>query len=435
MNHLHSQRTTLLIAFAVETLSVTWLLKFPGWAPFLSIPYFASGIVLSCLLLYFPALRLPRFNRQKLADPITLYRLVTIGLIGLVLYTWCRYWFEEMPIDIYNADMLPIIKVMGQRFIAGQHSHIYDTIPWIWHGVQPIYLPTMWQPYVPAIAMGIDMRWVLAACLLFSFGAFVVLYRPQGHRYLSFFTAVLAFLLFWWLVADNTPGLVSVAEEATVIAYYVLLVLALVSGKPWQIGIAASLCLLSRYALVGWIPAYVLYLLLEKNGRSLLWFGLTSIVCFVLFFLLPVGWDTFLRLARLPGDYVAFAARVWKDSPDVFSTAPGFAWFFGPHKIGMLHRLLITFSFSAPLLFVIFYYWKFRGSRRSAPANGPTSATRPASASTPANLPLATLKLTLVVFYCFIDVPYLYLFYTSSFVSLIAVTLLLRERDNASPNA
>jgi len=427
MNHPYSQRTTLLVAFAVETLSVTWLLKIPGWAPFLSILYFVSGTVLAGLLLYFPALRLPQFNRRQLADPITLYRLVTIGLIGLVLYTWCHYWFEEMPIDIYNADMLPIIKVMGERFIAGQHSHIYDTIPWIWHGVQPIYLPTMWQPYVPAIAMGIDMRWVLAACLLFSFGAFVAVYRPQSHRYLSFFTAVIAFLLFWWVVADNTPGLVSVAEEATVIAYYVLLVLALVSGKPWQIGIAASLCLLSRYALVGWIPAYVLYLLLEKKGRSLFWFGLTSLACFVLFFLLPVGWETFLRLAGLPGDYVAFAARVWKDSPDVFSTAPGFAWFFGPHRIALLHRLLIILSFGAPLLFVGFCYWKFRGPRRST-AESPATARE-----MPANLPLATLKLTLVVFYCFIDVPYLYLFYTSSFVSLIAVTLLLREPPTSTP--
>lgn len=416
MNHPYYQRITLLIAFAVETLSVTWCLKIPGWAPFLSIPYFVSGFVFAWLLLFFPALQLPRFDKKQFTDPVTVYRLVTIGLIGLVLYTWCRYWFEETPIDISNADMLPIIKVMGERFIAGQHSHIYDTIPWIWHGVQPIYLPTMWQPYVPAIALGIDMRWVIAACLLFAFGTFIALYRPQSHRYLSFFTAALAFLLFWWMVADNMPGIVSVAEEGTVIAYYVLLVLALVSGKPWLIGVAASLCMLSRYALVGWIPAYILYLLLEKKGRSLLWFGSTGFACFVLFFLLPVGWETFLRLARLPGNYIAFAARVWKDSPDVFSTAPGFAWFFGPRRIALLHQLLITFSFGAPLLFVGFCYWKFREKR-------------------PANLPLATLKLTLVVFYCFIDVPYLYLFYTSSFISLIAVTLLLRERDGAAVNA
>ena len=44
-----------------------------------------------------------------------------------------------------------------------------------------------------------------------------------------------------------------------------------------------------------------------------------------------------------------------------------------------------------------------------------------------ANIPLAALKISLVVFYCFIDVPYQYLFYTSSFVSLIALALLMRE--------
>jgi hypothetical protein len=212
------------------------------------------------------------------------------------------------------------------------------------------------------------------------------------------------------MVADNTAGIISVSEEGTVIAYYALLVLALVSGKPWLTGIAASLCMLSRYAFIGWVPAYILYLVLERRWKYLLWFALSGAGCFVLFFLIPVGWATFLRLASLPGDYIAFAARVWKDSPDVFTTAPGFAWFFGPRGTGLLHRALVIGSFGAPLLFMAFCYRKFRDAR-------------------PANLPVAMLKLTLVVFYCCIDVPYLYLFYTSSIVSLVAVTLALREKE------
>ncbi len=155
----------------------------------------------------------------------------------LATWSWCRYWFEEMPIDITNADMLPIIKVMGDRFIAGQHSHIYDTIPWIWHGTQPIYLPAMWLPYVPAIAMGIDMRWIAIAGLLFAFFVFISLYRagsiaPEITPLPFLFPGVLAFLLFWWVVADNTPGIVSVAEEGTVIGYYVLLVLRWSPANP-----------------------------------------------------------------------------------------------------------------------------------------------------------------------------------------------------------
>lgn len=402
----------LLIAFALETLSVTWCLKIPGWAPLFSILYFVSGIGIALLLLFFPTLKFPSIEKKAWKARVNHYRLVIIGLMALVLYSWCQYWFGEIPLDITNADMLPIIKVMGERFIAGQHSHIYDVIPWIWGGVQPIYLPAMWLPYVPAIALGIDMRWIAIAGLLFAFGVFLFVYRPHSHNYLSFFLGVIAFLLFWWVVADNTPGIVSVAEEGTVIGYYVLLVLALASGKPWLTAIAVSLCMLSRYALVGWVPAYLLYLILEKNWKPLFILIVTGMLCFVLLFLIPVGWTTFKRLALLPGDYIAFAGRVWKDSPEVFSTAPGFAWFFGPKRIALLHRLLITLSFGVPLLFIIICKWR-SGKKKMA------------------NIPLAALKISLVVFYCFIDVPYLYLFYTSSFVSLIALTLLLREGNGS----
>lgn len=424
MDHPKNLSVKLLLAFAVETLCVTWCLKIPGWTPFFSVLYFFSGATIAFLLLSFPAIRLPAPGQKAWSRPVNHYRLIVAGLMALATWSWCQYWFEEMPLDIANADMLPIIRVMGDRFLAGQHSHVYDIIPWIWKGTQPIYLPAMWLPYVPAIAIGLDMRWIAVAGLLFAFVVFIFLYRPPAQililpeaplpkapairGYLSFFLGVLAFLLFWWVVADNSPGLVSVAEEGTVIGYYVLLVLALASGNPWLTGIAISLCMLSRYALVGWIPAYLLYLAFEKKWRDLSIITLTGILCFVLLFLLPVGLNTFLRLARLPGDYVAFAGRVWKDSPDLFVTAPGFAWFFGPERVGLLHKLLVMLTFIVPPLFILLGLRRFRNKMA-------------------ANIPLAALKISLVIFYCFIDVPYLYLFYTSSFVSLIVITLLLRD--------
>ena len=395
-------RKTLLIAFAVETLSSTWCLKLHGWTPLISILYLLSGIAIAITLLRLPQLRFPAFVARPWRSTALQRSVILIGLTALALYSWCLYWFDEMPIDITNADMLPIIKVMAERFLAGQHSHVYDPIPTIWHGVQPIYLPAMWLPYVPAIAMGIDMRWIAIAGLLFAFGAFLVLYKPSGSR-AAFFLGVLAFLLFWWIVADNTPGIVSVSEEGVVIGYYTLLVLSLVSGKPWLTGIAISLCMLSRYALVGWIPAYLLWLILEKRIKQLSIISLTGIGCFVLIFLVPVGWVTFLRLAYLPHDYISFAGRVWKDSPDVFSTAPGMAWFFGRNGTAILHGLLILFSFTLPVAFTV--YSRQRGRN---------------------NVPLAALKLSLVIFYCFIDVPYLYLFYTSSLVSLLILALAMR---------
>ena len=412
-------RKALLIAFAVETLSSTWCLKLHGWTPVFSILYLFSGVSIALFLLRLPELHLPAPGKKPWRSNAIQRSAILIGLTALALYSWCLYWFDEFPIDITNADMLPIIKVMAERFLAGQHSHVYDPIPAIWHGAQPIYLPAMWLPYVPAIALGIDMRWVAIAGLLFAFGAFIALYKPSGPASGStsrsashppsgsrpaFYLGVLAFLLFWWIAADNTPGIISVSEEGVVIGYYALLTLALVSGKPWLTGIAICLCMLSRYALIGWIPAYVVWLILEKRTRQLSIVSLTGILCFVLIFLVPVGWVTFTRLAYLPENYISFAGRVWKDSPDVFSTAPGLAWFFGRNGTAILHGLLIVLSFSLPMVFTIAAFLRRR-----------------------ANIPLAALKLSLVVFYCFIDVPYLYLFYTSSFVSLIILALALRD--------
>ncbi|HEY4334753.1 MAG TPA: hypothetical protein VGM89_02620, partial [Puia sp.] len=138
----------LLLLFSVETLCVTWLLKIPGWTPFFALLYLLSGIGIAFGLTRAPELRLPVLTRRAWTSPVNHYRLILVGLMALVAWSWCQYWFEEMPIDITNADMLPIIKVMGERFIAGQHSQVYDTIPWIWKGTQPIYLPAMWLPYV-----------------------------------------------------------------------------------------------------------------------------------------------------------------------------------------------------------------------------------------------------------------------------------------------
>ncbi|HMH21850.1 MAG TPA: hypothetical protein VK563_08740 [Puia sp.] len=411
-------KTVFLAAFTAETLCVTWGLKIPGGTNSISLIYFIAGVSMAIAMLSLPSLSLSgRLSFRALNKRSSHFRLVILGLVALVMYTQCLYWFEEITLDIYNADMLPIIKVMDQRFIAGQWSKIYEPIPEIWKGVQPIYLPAMWQPFVPAVALGIDMRWTTVAGLLFVSGVFIFLYRARAGSYFSFFTGVLAFLLFWWLFADNSPGLITVSEEGVVIAYYVLLVLAIASRNTVLTGVAASLCMLSRYALAGWIPAFLLYLLLKKQYKQALVFSLTGLICLFVLFIGPVGWSTFFRLLHLPGNYIQFAAVVWKDSPAVFSTGIGFAGLFGPHRIVLLHGLLVTLSFLVPFLFVLTGH--FRGKKRKI-----------------ANLPLAALKLSLVIFYSFIDVPYLYLIYTSSFVSLIIVVLMAREEGgSAEPSA
>ena len=425
----------LLALFATETLCVTYGLKaFPG-NPVLTILYLSAGIAIGILLMFFPPLpqqvfplRTGMTGGQLAKRPPTGFirelsyqKWVLVCLAALVMYTLTGYWLEDIPIDISYADMLPIIKVMDQRFAAGHWKQVYDIIPEIRGGVRPIYLPAMWLPYTPAVVMNIDMRWITTAGLFISFCVFLFVYRPSTGkeqpfgRNLSFFTAVIAFLLFWWLFSEDMPAFISMSEEGMVVCWYTLLVLALLTENGLLIGIAVSLCLLSRYALVGWAPAYFLYLLLFGRRKQALIFSSTGLACLLFLFIMPFGWPAFTGLLSLPGDYIGFAKTVWARSPEVFIKGLGVAKFFGPGKAGLLHTLLVMLSFGIPILFVFYAYYR----SRKRVANHPLS-----------NIPLATLKISVVVFYNFIDVPYLYLFYTSSFISLILVAVAMCTPDD-----
>jgi hypothetical protein len=304
-----------------------------------------------------------------------------------------------------------VIRVMDQRFISGQWKHVYDTIPEIWNGTRPVYLPAMWLPFTPAAIFNFDPRWITAACMIFVFSSFLFIldFKKTGFA----ITALLiAFLLLWWLLSENEDhGFLSLSEEGVVVLYYTLLVFAIFSGNIVAIGILTSLCMLSRYALIGWIPSFLLYLLLKKEKKKAAVFIITGIVCFLILFVIPFGWRPFAQLTQLPGYYIDFAKIVWKDSRLVFWFSPGFAKFYGPGHIVLLHRTLITLTFLVPLLFVWFCFSLIKKKKI-------------------ANIPLATLKISVVIFYNFIDVPYLYLFYTSSFISLIAVGYLIRPGRN-----
>ena len=74
------------------------------------------------------------------------------------------------------------------------------------------------------------------------------------------------------------------------------------------------------------------------------------------------------------------------------------AKFFGASHIKLLHSILVTGSFLIPLSLLLFLRKKI---------------------STQPNILLAGFQLSLTFFYNFLDVTYLYLYYTPVFVSLL----------------
>ena len=212
--------------------------------------------------------------------------------------------------------------------------------------------------------------------------------------------------MFWWIFSRNeVHSLITMSEEGVVIFYFVLLCLSIISGNAFLMGITASLCLLSRYSMIGWLFPCLIYYIFRKEFRKLIIFSLTGILCFLILFLIPFGMKTLEQMISLPGNYVAFGKHVWDLTPEVYWLNLGLAKFYGRQHMESLHISLLAMSFGVPLLFMCFCLfqkrWKFQ------------------------NINLACFKLSLLVFYQFIDVPYGYLFYTSSFVSLVIAGSLL----------
>jgi hypothetical protein len=415
----------LLYSFLLETLCVSYALYWKAATPITSVLFTLSGVVI-----VFCFLKLPRpITDQVIAiTPIWRKYRAVLSVMALMAIGGAAYkWIQDAPMDYHDGDMLPIIKIMNERFLNGQWSHVYDLIPEIWNGIQPIYLPAMWLPFGLPVLLGLDLRWMTFIALFMVSALFLFKINPKHHK--APYLVLAAFVLIWWLLSAENSGLIPYTEEGVVILFYSLLAIALTGKNVWFIGITTSLCILSRYAIVGWLPAMLLYYALNKDWKSLLQFCVTGLACFLLLVLIPFGWTTFLKLASIPGEYIAFSKRVWNDSPQVFKESLGWAKFFGPENIATQHALLVGLSLTLPSIFVVGIWFLNRGGVRK---NGEEMEVGKEIQETNHNakinlehLPFAALKLTLVVFYTLVDVPYLYLFYTGSFVSLFLVTHIL----------
>jgi hypothetical protein len=403
-------KTWLAAACVIETLCATYFLDFTYYATFFSFTYFIAGISIGIMILFFPQIKRNVVANERKYNREFFFKIILIAATGFFLFYESKSIMLENPLDYRTADMLPVIKIMNERFLHGEWKHVYDSIPGIWSESKPIYLPCMWLPFSPAVALNHDVRWITVAALFIVF--FILITKSSFKKNWKCFLLLLttALIILWWLIsADDQHGFISLTEEGVIVLFYVLLALALISENILLISIATCLCMLSRYSGIGFVPAFFIYLLLSKKKKQAVSFALMGLMFAVVFFIIPFGWTPFIDLLKLPGNYIHFSKIVWRDTPEIFAGL-GFARFFIPEKINALHSLLIALSFIIPLGVVGFWY----AFRKKINLN---------------NVPLATLKISLVVFYNFIDVPYLYLFYTSSFVSLvIALSYLRSER-------
>jgi hypothetical protein len=402
-------RTTLLLSLAgfLFTWLATWGIIYAG-AGMAGCGYLIVALVISVLLLRGPAIKLTLEFGIK-GSP---WKLLTLATGMLFSYHLARQVMDRFPLRYEDADMLPIMRVMGNRFISGDWRGVYDVIPEIWNGIQPVYLPFMWLPFSLAEPGDFDIRWITFSgiwlALIIPYLSLEKLATPSEWLILSSII-----ILLWWFHLEPSNNVIKLTEEGVVYAYYVMLAVALASGNPLLIGISVSACLLSRYSFAGALPAVGCYWLWRRRWR-LIMTVMGVVVTFIIGSVLIFGPRVTMPFTELPVKYVEHAAKVWIENPEYFLNGLGMAKYFGPEHIQLQYGFLVYGSFLVPFLFVlasITYEWK-SGKRLH-------------------NVEIALVLITLTYFNSMLVVSYLYLFYTPVLFGLSAISLTFHSRRNS----
>jgi hypothetical protein len=402
----------LLIFFLVETLCVTFFLRLKNGMSFISILYTFSGISIALLILKNKFEVVPfQYELKNIYHKNFQYKIFISIIVLMVMYRFTKEYFLYNPLNYKESDMLPIIKVMCERFLSFKIKEVYAPIYEIWGGTKPIYLPALWMPFTLPTFLHIDIRW-LSVSLFFLIFAYPI-WRLNFNKEGSILLIASLFLLFWYLFSVEEANLIIYTEETVVITYYLLLAVSIIHQQKYLMAITITLCLFSRYAFIGWLPALLLFSIIEKNWKYIIIQGVFILLFFYFFLVYPFGTQLIADSLSLPNRYIEFSSRVWKDSPSVFTEGLGFAKFFGQHFILLQHQMLIGFSLLLPTLYVGILVWLRKKYLLHKTA-----------------ILLSSLKVSLVLFYTFIDVPYTYLFYTSSFLTMIIVMHAAHEQPN-----
>ena len=391
----------LLLLVVIEILFQThWFHEFKHLATWI---YFFAGLGIGFIPLFARIENRTRISNQSNYKLLLFFFLI----IGVLLYLKFPSILQAWPLDYKTADMLPVMEIMSERLING--DSVYEWIPEIWTGRQPIYLPAMYLPYVPAVFLEIDMRWIHFIFILLGIFFCWRLLKPKEHQNtLALLCIIPLALLLWYLVLVYSTFL-GISEEPIVVGYYLLLGYALLNKKPVFLGIAISLCMLSRYALAFWVICFLAYLFFFVSKKKAFMIGTTTLAFSTFLLWLGDGLGRIkLLFFDLGGRYLEnlSSPRAAFGVKDLPHRNLGFAKYVPYEQLPIFHQFHFWLTLITPIaLFAAYHRWKDRISSTL--------------------FPICSLKVCLVIFLqfylpaFFLFILYLYIFIAQHFIRLL----------------
>ena len=343
----------------------------------------------------------------------------------LILFAKLSPIFESFPInflDVSESDVIPQIGYMVKRLFEGEFP--YAAIQDWGYTLNPTYMPLQWLPFSLAEIIGIDYRWVPFSVLSVAICCYQ--YRLFKNNLNPFFLFLLSCLpwAIWWMVIDDEPKIHAYTIESLLAGYYLLLGLSLLTKKPMLIAMGITLCLLSRFSIVLWLPIFGIVMLFE-NRRDLLKIISYVAIATLLIYVFPFLVRDMEIFTNGMAHHTKAAVGEWQpywqnigDKPYHLFRGVGLAAFFYEWVDGdMLARIKVLQLWHVISIFICVissgaFYFVYR-----------------TKIYVPVFL-LACLKVYFCFFYYFIQIPYIYLMLVPLFTSILLVAIIFSNKNN-----
>ncbi len=371
---------------------------------------------------------------------LPLYGWLCLLLLPFVWWGWStlQHYFAEVRIDMNDpdasgSDVIPALMFYVTRFVDGVFPYIPIHGTHWQHTVIPNYLPMQWLPYTLAEWLHMDYRWIPVLALLgIMIAYYFTLFRVRPAKGLFAILFSLPVLLFFLYIKENKVDL-QVTVEGLMAAFYLLVGFALIRGKLKWIAVAVTLCLLSRFSLVLWLPLFLLIILASRGFKTALFFGLALCAGFLLIY----------------GPFLLKDPYIFTNGFDYYTYAAGGEWTIKPWQEGEQARY--PYHLDKGMGFAAYFYRYASGDylqklevARQAHLIGSLAATALLAAFYwpnrkkihPMIFALASLKIYLAVFYSLIQVPYFYLYTVPLLLNLPLMWMaakLIQQKDKPQP--
>ena len=259
-------------------------------------------------------------GRKKLA-----YVLTPLFIVGLVLLGMQHSDFlAGHTIEGAGSDIVPSIQNMVKRFLLGRSPYEYV------NGQHTGYFPFHWLPFIFAEKFNTEYRMV--PYIVWAIAALWLCVRSVKTQNIVL-QILIPFIILGsdYVMFCNNTTIIEATVELMIAGYYMMLMIGLNTKNAILQGIVFSLCLLSRYSLIIWMPLFAFTLFVSGHRKQLYISAAVATALVLLIFIIPYASKDWSLLVGFKG-YDSAAVYEWEHVyhgyPLHLWSGTGFAYYF-----------------------------------------------------------------------------------------------------------